>query len=360
MESEKRRYVGIDLGKRTYSMAVVGKKDTVNFSNGKTSPEGRISLCGKLEKTDMVALEAGNLAFELAKEIIDRVGCEVVVLNPGRLAIIWASVNKTDKEDALKLAHHIQETKKDRLPIVPLPSDQEMRRRKLIAGHERAKKFRTQMLNVLHGVFLRQGITTITKKDLATKERREAAVIQLNGLEAEEAAWTLACIDRHEQRLVELDKRMAEERKGDEQIARLQQVAGVGPMVALAFVAYVGDVNRFENGAQLSNYLGLCPKVDISGTIVRYGRITKRGNTYLRSLLVQASWALIRSKNGGALKERYAYMTVTKNMGKRRSIVAIARRLAQLLYTLLKNESDYETRRFNPPPSLVRQAMEVA
>ncbi|GHV78449.1 hypothetical protein AGMMS49944_02400 [Spirochaetia bacterium] len=84
----------------------------------------------------------------------------------------------------------------------------------------------------------------------------------------------------------------------------------------------------------------------MSGDTVRYGRITKRGNGYMRALLVQAAWAITWSKNGGALRERYEYMTKTKGMSRKKAIVAIARRLAVLLYTMLKNETDYEVRKF--------------
>jgi transposase len=105
---------------------------------------------------------------------------------------------------------------------------------------------------------------------------------------------------------------------------------------------------RFENGAQVSNYIGLVPRVYMSGDTVRYGRITKRGNGFLRALLVQGSWALIRSKAGGSLKERYEYMTKEKGISKKKAIVAIARRLSELLYTLMKNGTYYEVRKFNP------------
>ena len=114
---------------------------------------------------------------------------------------------------------------------------------------------------------------------------------------------------------------MEEERKGDGQIKRLEKAAGAGPLADLAFVSFVGDVSRFENASQASNYLGLVPRAGISGTIVRYGGITKRGNGCLRSLLVPASWALLRAKDGGALKERYWYMTGEKGLGKKKSIV---------------------------------------
>jgi transposase len=103
--------------------------------------------------------------------------------------------------------------------------------------------------------------------------------------------------------------------------------------------------DRFENGGQLSNYPGLVPKVYMSGDTVRYGRITKRGNGYVRALLVQAA----RSKNGGAVKERYEYMTKTKGISRKKAIVAAARRLGVLLYTLMKNKSEYEPRHFRKP-----------
>ena len=74
MEALKRRFVGIDLGKRTYTMAIIGKKGGVTMSNGKTDIGNRPALLKKLEKTDKVTLEAGNLAFEIAKEIIEQEG----------------------------------------------------------------------------------------------------------------------------------------------------------------------------------------------------------------------------------------------------------------------------------------------
>jgi transposase len=347
MKSGKRRYVGIDLGKRTYTMAVIGKSGKASHSNGRTDSGGRATLYGKLEKSDKVALEAGNLAFMMAKEIMEQVGCEVVVLNAGKLALIYGSMKKTDKEDALKLARILEQFREEQLPVVPLPSEREMRRRKLIQSHKRAVKLRVQMINLLHGLFVHQGITTVSKKDLAEKESRQTAVKMLGGQEREEADWALKAIDLAEERMVRLDGQMAEERKGDQEIQRLEGVPGVGPVVSLAYVAYVGDGSRFENAAQVSNYLGLVPRVDISGTLVRYGGITKAGNGYLRALLVQAAWALIRTKSGGALKERYEYITKEKGLGKKKAIVAIARRLGELLWTLLRQGTDYEVRHFS-------------
>jgi hypothetical protein len=89
--------------------------------------------------------------------------------------------------------------------------------------------------------------------------------------------------------------------------------------------------------------------------------ITKGGNGYLRTLLVQGARALVRSK-GGALKERFEYMVKEKGMGKKKAIAAAARRLGVLLFTLLKNGRVYEARRFKPEKPadvnvLVREAL---
>jgi transposase len=120
------RFVGIDLGKRTHNEAFVSKSGKVEFSNGGTSAEGRQALYKKLRAEDTVALEAGNLAFIMAKEMEKAAGCKVLVLNPGNLAVIYRSMKKTDKEDSLKLAHLVQYMPEEQLPVVPVPGDRKM------------------------------------------------------------------------------------------------------------------------------------------------------------------------------------------------------------------------------------------
>jgi transposase len=350
MEERKKtltRYVGIDLGKRNYDVAIVGKGGKVTKSNGKAYVSGRQSLYKKLRPCDKVALEAGNMAFIMAKEIQAAVGCQVYVLNPGQLAIIYASMKKTDKEDSLKLAHILEDFREERLPLVPIPSEKEMYRRKLLASYRRAKVERNRDINQLHGLFVSEGITTKVRKDFATEKSRKEAVKELSGLERQEADYLLKCLDLCEQRILELEGQMAEESAGDEVIERLQSVPGVGPKVAFAFVAHVA-AERFENASQVSNYLGLVPRVYISGDAVKYGRITKRGNGYVRALLVQASWALVLSKKGDKLKDRYYYMTIEKSKSKKKAIVAVARRLAELMYTMMRDGTWYASRPFTP------------
>jgi transposase len=332
------------------------------FSKGTTTAEGRLKLYGKLRQGDKVAFEAGNLAFIIAKELEQAVGCRIRVLNAAHLPIIYATDKKTDKEDSLKLAHLIADRPDSRLPTVPVPSEQEMERRKILAGYRREQGNRNRAINRLHALFVHRGITTVAKKDLADEEGRREAVRDLSGREGEEAEHLRACLRLYEQRIERLEGEMAETARGDEQIERLKTIPGVGPKIAYAFVAHVG-VERFEHAGQVSNYLGLVPKVYMSGDLIRYGNITKRGNGYVRALLVQGAWALTWTAKGGALKERFEYMTKEKGLGKKKAIVAIARRLGELMYTLMKNGTTYEVRHFKgtekkpKPEELARMAL---
>jgi transposase len=317
---------------------------TTRFS-GTTTAEGRVKLYKHLGREDKVGLEAGNLAFIIAKELERTVGCQVRVLNPRHLAIIYATDKKTDKEDSLKLAQLLTDRPDSRLPLVAIPSDREMKRRKLLGSYRREKRSRDQGVNRLHALFVHQGIVTVVRSDLATDERRRAATGALGGLEREEADHLVALLRLHEERIEALERKMAEEARGDRAIERLQGIPGVGPKIAFAFVSHV-NVERFEHAGQVANYLGLTPRVSISGSLTHYGGITKRGNGYLRALLVQGAWALTWSQDGGALRERFEYMTKVKGKGKKKAIVAIARRLGELMYTLLKNGTEYEVRHF--------------
>ena len=351
METEKRRYVGIDLGKREYTMAIIGRNGKMTIHQGKTSIQGRQALYGKLEKGDKVALEAGNLSFIMAREIMERVGSEVRVLNAAKLPFIWDAPTKTDKEDAMKLAHLVEERRDEKLPIVPVPSVKELERRKILASHGREMRNRTRHINTLHALFVHQGHTTVVKKNLSTTAHRQEAVKVLTGLEREEAEWLLKYLDLHEQRIKELKGKIQKEAKADEDMQLLQKIAGVGPIVAYAFVSHVGDGSRFSKGTQVSNYIGFVPRLDYSGDTQRQGHITKRGNAYLRGILVQAAWSMVRSKHGGALRERYKYVTAFQGASKKKTIVSIGRRLAVLMYSVLRNKTKYEERPWKVPPN---------
>lgn len=343
------RFVGIDLGKRTYEMCIVDQKGKITRTGGKTDFAGIERLCEKLNGDDAVAIEACNLAFRMERAIRKSVGCKVCIMNAGKLAVIYMSTRKTDKEDSLKLAKLLKNHDEDELPIVTPPSDEEWEKRKLLSEYRSLKCQRTKEINKLHAIFEHNGYTQFARKDMSSENNRANILPLLKDYEKGEAERLVERLNLLERQIEQLLQKINAEVENDEKIQKAMTVPGIGPITALAYVAYVGDVKRFDNAHQVSNFIGFVPKVDNSCTICRSGHTTKKGNPLLRSLLVQAAWSSVKSKNGGALRDKYKYMAETRCIGKGKSIVTIARKLGELLYLLLKTDQEYKPQKFVIP-----------
>ena len=168
LEEVKGRYVGIDAGKASMVVRILkdedGKVKVLKWA-GKTDIKGRSRLCGILEKTDVVAIEAGEPGFTIAREIRDTVGAMVLVLNPGKIALIYRSMRKTDADDAMKLARLVMRIPANELPAVSIPSEKERKDRAIVSEQGFLKVTRTRIILRLHSVYLRAGITHLRKKD---------------------------------------------------------------------------------------------------------------------------------------------------------------------------------------------------
>lgn len=341
---EQKRFVGIDLGKRTYEIKFINENGSVNGTNGVTSPEGRKALYKKLRSTDRVAIEVCSLAMVMAREIEKEVGCEVVLLNPSQIALIYRSLKKNDKEDALKLARLVQKYTNEELPKVELPSEHEENIRQILTELRQLKHDRTREINRLHAIFLECGITEMKKKDLATACNRNENIRILKGMSLSEAQRCVKRLELIDEQLEEVEESLDAEIEGDKNVEKLMEIPGVGKQLAASFIGFLGDGSRFPNVSTIGAATGLVPRIDISSTIKRLGHITKCGNTNLRSLLILAAWSHVRSNGGGAIKDKYLYMTQVQSKSKKIAIVATARKLAELMYTLLKNGTSYEKR----------------
>ena len=357
---EQKRFVGIDLGKRTYEMKVIGSNGKVTGTNGQTNPSGRKSLYRKLLATDRVAIEVCSLGMVMAKEIQKEVGCEVVLLNPSQLVLIYRSLKKNDKEDALKLARLVQKYTNEELPKVELPTEHEENLRQILTEIRQLKNDRTKEINRLHAIFVECGITEIKKKDLATSDNRIKCIKMLKGIALAQAERILKKLELVETQIEEVEELLDKEIDGDKNIEKLTEIPGVGKQLASAYVAFIGDGSRFPNASTIGAATGLVPRLDMSSTVCRMGHITKCGNKNLRTLLILAAWSHVRSRDGGALKDKFLYMTRFQSKGKKIAIVAIARKLAELMYILLKNDTSYEKRPSPTISQLVDEAMKFA
>ena len=328
------------LGRGVLKCFVLKCDGTLQRHHTGTNRKSLNSLLGWLKNDDMVVLEAGNLSFMIAKRIRDERNLPVAVLNPGDVATIYQSLKKTDKEDALKLARLAQRHPVEELPTVRIPSDEEEYWRCLCSEHAYWTKETTKGKNRLHSLFVSAGLTHIKKRDMASKKNRDKAVELLPEQRKFEAMRMLRHLEMTEDNLAEIlgtIKKVLNEHRGYANL--VMSMPGIGPIAALTLLAYVGDCERFTRGKQLSYYVGMVPRVDISGDSVRYGRILSRGCKPMRRIIIQCANSLVRSKGSGDLGEFYVRLKERK--GHNKAIVAVARKMLEVLYVMIKSGELY-------------------
>jgi transposase len=333
---QNKRFVGIDLAKRTMEVCILEEGRIVRHGF-KTDAEGRRRLIKLLGKSDTVAMELCCCALKLTREIEKAVGCKVYDLNAGELKIIWQSRKKTDREDALKIAKYVRDTPEAELAITDPPSEEVEAFRSEISMKEFLKKERNQAVNRLHSLYGREGIIDVTKKDLADKEGRESRRCELSPLFQMQAAMLEAQLEIFEKQLAEMEEKVNEKTRENELAPYIMSIPGVGIGIASVLLAYLGDGRRFTRAAQVANYAGLTPNVDCSGMSERYGSIAKHTCCRpIRAVVLEGVWSLLRSKEGGPLKMKL--MSLRERMGKKKSAVAVARKMVCLAWLLMKRK----------------------
>jgi transposase len=159
-----------------------------------------------------------------------------------------------------------------------------------------------------------------------------------------------ASVDFLDEEIALIDRDVARQALGSEEIRRLMSLPGVSAVTATALVAAVGDIRRFPTPRHLVGYLGLDPRVRQSGSEpARHGRISKQGPGEVRGLLVEAAWHAARTT--GPL--RAFHQRLAARRGSNVATVAVARKLALIAWHLLTRGEDYAFVR----PSLVREKL---
>lgn len=159
--------------------------------------------------------------------------------------------------------------------------------------------------------------------------------------------WSQASYDRLLVSFHEVSAQVAEQTRLLRELARLpcyretvqllRTIPGIGLITAMALVLEIGDWSRFRRADRLAAYLGLTPSQYSSGDRIRMGRITGMGNRYLRGLMIEAAWIAVRRDP----HLRAVYERITLRAGKKRAIVAVARRLALAARSAVLNQENY-------------------
>jgi len=287
-----------------------------------------------------ILLESGTESEWVAQHV-EALGHEVVVADPN-YAPMYGQRNrriKTDRRDVIGLADA------NRLgiyrPAHRVSSAQRPVRRQLQV-RDQLVRMRTQVINLMRGQLRSEGLRV-------RSGRAESFVARYQALEV--PAALRAVLEPLVQGLTALAPLIAaadtwahETAHGDGVTRRLMTAPGVGPITALSFQSTLDTVTRFRGPGAVSAYLGVVPQEDSSGDRQRRGRITKAGPARVRGVLVQASWTVWRSPRGSATLHAWVHRLADRR-GKRIAIVALARRLARILFAMWRDGRDFQPAR---------------
>jgi transposase len=162
----------------------------------------------------------------------------------------------------------------------------------------------------------------------------------------------VTALDELEKRLAAYAEQIAAQARGSDVAQRLQTIAGVGPTTAAALVATVGQPQEFRNGRQFAAWLGLTPKQHSTGGKTRLGRITKRGDVYLRTLLILGAkstlQSALRKPPEGRHRLQQWIVAVLGRSGYHKTLVAIANKHARIIWALLVKGEAFDVQRLTP------------
>jgi len=268
----------------------------------------------------------------------------VDVVDPRKIRLIAESVIKTDLLDAKVLCELA--CSNFRLPVCYLPDDEEFALREHLRARSDLVRLRTMLKNRVHAVLHRRGI--LRPRDGLFSRNGQAF---LESLELDPEGREIldrfgALITQLNEALVASEQSLRKLQRKDRwrrPAALLESIPGVGLITALTILAELGDLSRFRSRAAVANYAGLTPRVHWSDEKGYLGRTTRRGSAHLRQMLCEAAWVSIRK----APVYEALFNRVAARRGKATAIVAVARRLLEDAFVILKRNEPF---RFVPPP----------
>lgn len=331
-------YVGIDLHKQKSQICVVTNRgEIVREVRIASRKDAFMKEVESWPRDAKVVLESST-SSEWVARLLETQGVEVVVADPNYAPMMGSRRKrkiKTDKLDARALA---EASRLGAYRAANRMSDEDRRVRGQLAARAQLVGTRTSLITLVRSHVLQYGepLETCSTENFVDMVKTQSLHKDLNEI----IAPTLAVIDLLSKKLALIEKKLAKTAATQPTSKRLMTVPGVGPLTALLFSAVIGRPERFQSAGHASAYIGLVPGENSSGDGVRRTRITKTGNTYLRCLLVQCAWSLMRSKEGGELKQ-WA-LRLGQKRTKKVAAIALARRLARILWALMKDETEFD------------------
>jgi transposase len=331
--------VAVDLAKSVFEVAVSPRA-------GRVSDRQRLSRAQLLRwfarrRPCRVLLEACGSAHFWAREL-ERLGHRPVLLPPQHVRR-YRPRNKTDRTDTKALLEAYRNEEIHPVPV-KTPAQQE-----LAALHRVRAAWlstRTARINTLRGLLREQGFVISLGARFVVPRALELASDADSGLSAtlRFALFELVQeIREQERRVGEVEHRLAALAEENALALRLRTVPGIGLLTATALAGFVGDLHRFSSGRKFASYLGLTPREHSSGSIRRLGAISKRGDVYVRMLLIHGARALLAAapKVKHPDRARQWALGLAARIGHNKATVALANKLARYAWAVATHEENF-------------------
>ena len=323
--------VGIDLAKNVFSLHGVD-------AAGKTVLRRTVRR-DRLEQTVaslspcLIGMEACSGAHEWGRRFQQH-GHTVKLMAPKFVA----PYRKSDKNDGNDAEAVCEAVGRPSMRFVPVKS---VEQQALLAVHRVRQGFvveRTALINRLRGLLSEFGVVLPLRSETVRRQAAQASEV-LPELARRAIADLLEQLRLLDGRIDAYDKEIEAQAQLSEPARRLMKIRGIGPTTALAIVATVGNAREFKNGRQFAAWIGLVPGQYSTGGRARLGHISKRGDAYLRNLLVQGARSVLQTAS--AHQDRFSRwaLELQQRRGYYRTLVAIANKNARIAWALLaKNE----------------------
>jgi transposase len=333
--------VGVDLAKSIFQL-VISRRPGRFDGHARLTREQFLPFFAQLPQAVVIMEACGTCHFWARK--VQQLGHAVVLLPPAQVRP-FVRRNKTDRSDAKAL---VEAYRNGEIRPVPVKTPEQQVLTSLHRLREGWMAQRTARLNALRGLLREQGVFIRVGAD----EVVPAVWALIEDADSElarplRAVFADACqeIREIERRLDLVDRELAALARQLPAVERLMHIPGIGLIIATALVGFVGDLRRFPSARHLASYLGLTPREYSSGLRQRLGRISKRGDSYLRMLLVHGARAVMTRARTASNPDRLRTwaLALENRTHHNKATVALANKLARIAWAVSVKDTDYRS-----------------
>lgn len=332
--------VGVDLAKNVFQVHGVDRSEKPVWKRKLKRDEWIKTLLGKIEPGCVIGMEACGGAHHWARKL-EAQGYTIKLIAP-QFVKPYVKSNKNDARDAEAICEAMSRPNMRFVKIKTVDQQDVQAVHRVRAG---LMEQRIAKANQIRGLVSEYGLVAPIQVSYLRAAIPEWLEDAENGLTNRfrrllNGMWSdLLALD---QRLKELDREIAEIAAANPVAQRLQQLRGVGPLTATALLATVGDASQFANGRQMAVSLGLTPRQNSSGGKEKLLGISKRGDPYVRSLLVHGARSVIRLAKDKEDRLSQWVIRIANAHHPNVAVVAMANKTARIAWAMIRNGSDYQ------------------